>query len=143
MKYSFGNRSSDNLLKLNEPMQRVVHRALSFGVMDISVICTLRDDNEQIQLYKDGKSEKDGIKKRSKHQENEDGQSCAVDLMPYPPNLNGVNVWTDKIRWHILAGLMYAAASLEGVSIIWGGDWDGDGNNADSNFNDLPHFEEN
>jgi len=61
--------------------------------------------------------------------------------MPYPPEVNGVNVWQDKQRFSVLAGLMYAAAAVVGVKIRWGGDWDSDGNNADSNFNDLPHYE--
>ena len=55
--------------------------------------------------------------------------------------VNGINVWNDNHRWCVLAGLFMAAANLEGVDIRWGGDWDGDGNNADSRFNDYPHYE--
>lgn len=64
-----------------------------------------------------------------------------MDLIPYPGTVNGVNVWNDKQRFSVLAGLIMAAAAEEGVKIRWGGDWDGDGNNADSSFHDMPHFE--
>jgi peptidoglycan L-alanyl-D-glutamate endopeptidase CwlK len=36
---------------------------------------------------------------------------------------------------------MFAAAAELGVSLRWGGDWDGDGSRRDHSFIDLPHFE--
>ena len=134
----FGKRSKDKLKTADERLQRVVKRALSFNVLDFSVIEGHRSIERQQILFSEGRSKIDGINKKGKHNYL---PSLAVDLLPYPSIVNGVNVWNDAQRFCVLAGLMYASASLENVKIRWGGDWDGDGNNADSSFHDLPHFE--
>lgn len=134
----FGARSQKNLSSCHELLQRVACRAIGYGVIDFSVIEGHRAIDRQQQLFAEGKSKIDGVTKRGKHNEQ---PSEAVDLLPYPHEINGVNVWADRQRFCVLAGLMYAAAAENGVAIRWGGDWDCDGNNADSNFNDLPHFE--
>lgn len=136
--YSFGKTSRSRLDTVHPDLVRVVERALSFGIMDISIIEGNRSIERQQELFHDGKSEIDGVNRLGKHNHL---PSLAVDIMPYPAVVNGVNVWADNQRWNQLSGLMLAAASLEGVDIRWGGDWDGDGNNADSNFNDYPHYE--
>ncbi|WP_373092520.1 M15 family metallopeptidase [Zhongshania sp.] len=138
MKYKFGPRSQKHLDACHPLLQKVLTRTLNFGVMDFSVIEGHRTIERQQELYAEGKSQIDGVTKRGKHNAL---PSRAVDIIPYPPTVNGVNVWKDSGRFHVLAGLVYAAAALEGVNIRWGGDWDGDGNNADSSFHDLPHFE--
>ncbi len=136
MSYTFGKRSSDKLETVSDSLQRVAHRALSFGVMDFSVTCGHRTTQEQNELYLDGKSQLDGVNKKSKHQ-----LRLAIDIMPYPAEVNGVNVWNDEFRWIQLSGLMLAAAAIEGVNIRWGGDFDSDGNNVDNGFIDYPHYE--
>ena len=138
MTYSFGKRSAKNLETCSPELQRVCERALSYGVMDFSVIEGKRSLERQLRLYQQGKSHIDGIERLGKH--NHD-PSQAVDLLPYPKTINDVDVWKDKRRFSVLAGLMLAAAHEEGVELRWGGDWDGDGNNKDSKLDDLPHFE--
>jgi peptidoglycan L-alanyl-D-glutamate endopeptidase CwlK len=87
------------------------------------------------------------VKRKGKHNHK---PSLAIDLLPWPAEINGVNVWSDKQRFSVLAGLMYAAAKedekefpdeWDSAYLRWGGDWDGDGNNADSTLHDMPHFE--
>jgi peptidoglycan LD-endopeptidase CwlK len=136
--YKFGKRSNDRLETADEKLQRVARKALSFNVMDFSIIEGHRSVERQKELYDQGKSMIDGEEKKGKH--NYD-PSLAIDIIPYPGVINDVNVWSDKQRFCVLAGLMFAAAALEDVKLRWGGDWDGDGNNADSSFHDLPHFE--
>lgn len=137
MTYKFSQTSEERLKHLVPEMVRVVRRAMSFQVMDFTVLETLRDEERQQMLIKAGTSQKAD----SLHLANGDGLAEAVDLLPYPYNVNGVDVWQDKQRFSVLAGLMFAAAALENVPVRWGGDWDGDGNNADSKFHDMPHFE--
>lgn len=137
MTYKFSQKSEERLKHLVPDMVRVVRRAMSFQVMDFIVLETLRDEERQKMLIAAGSSQKAD----SLHLANGDGLAEAVDLLPYPYNVNGVDVWQDKQRFAVLAGLMFAAAALENVPIRWGGDWDGDGNNADSKFHDMPHFE--
>lgn len=136
--YEFGGRSRKNLGNVERSLVKVAEKALSYGVMDFSVIEGYRSPERQLELYKDGKSQIDGINKKGKHNYQ---PSRAIDILPYPANINGINVWKDEQRFCVLAGLMYAAASELNVKLRWGYDWDGDGNNADSTFHDLPHFE--
>jgi peptidoglycan L-alanyl-D-glutamate endopeptidase CwlK len=139
-KYSFGQRSRTNIGTCDPRLIRIAERALSFGIMDFSVIEGHRSVERQQMLYnsKPPKTKIDGITKKGKHNYS---PSLAMDLLPHPAEVNDVGVWQDKQRFCVLAGLIYAAASLEGINIRWGGDWDSDGNNADSTSLDLPHFE--
>lgn len=137
-KYAFGSKSQERLNSCHPLLQKVLTRALNFGVMDFSIIEGHRTIERQKQLFDEGKSQIDGVTKRGKHNAL---PSRAADILPYPGTINGINVWEDKQRFCVLAGLVFAAAAQEGVKIIWGGDWDSDGNNADSSFHDLPHFE--
>lgn len=134
----FGIRSTENLHTCHADLQKVAKRAIGYGALDFSVIEGHRSIERQRRLFAEGKTKIDGITKLGKHNQS---PSLAMDLLPYPAEVNGVNVWQDRQRFCVLAGLIHAAAAEEGVKIRWGGDWDGDGNNADSTFHDLPHFE--
>lgn len=138
MNYYFGRESSERLATVHHVLQSICRRALSYGVMDFSVTEGHRPAQMQQALYRQGRTTIDGINDQGKHNQ---VPSLAVDLLPFPPFVNGVNVWNDHQRFHVLAGLMFAAAAEVGAKLRWGGDWDGDGNNKDSTFHDLPHFE--
>tara|TARA_B110000211_G_C14081437_1_gene554697 strand:- start:436 stop:864 length:429 start_codon:yes stop_codon:yes gene_type:complete len=138
MTMKFSVRSEAKLNTCCTQLQDICAKALSYGVFDFSIIEGHRTIERQKELYDEGKSQLDGVIKKGKHNHL---PSLAVDILPYPSKINGVNVWEDKQRFCVLAGLMYAAARELGYNIRWGGDWDGDGNNADSTFHDLPHFE--
>lgn len=136
--YKFGAASEEKLKTCHPDLQRVVRRALSYGILDLSVTEGHRTTEKQAEYFRDGKSKLDGVKNKSKHQET---PSRAVDLMPFPAVVFGKSVWEDTYRFHVLIGLMLAAASEEGVEIISGSDWGRDGSNTNDNFQDLPHFE--
>lgn len=61
--------------------------------------------------------------------------SRAVDVAPYPIN------WGDKKRFYHFAGYVQGLAAQLGISLRWGGDWDGDNDLNDQTFFDLVHFE--
>jgi hypothetical protein len=44
-------------------------------------------------------------------------------------------------RFYLLAGIIVSTAQFAGVSLRWGGDWDGDFEIRDQTFDDLAHFE--
>lgn len=134
--FRFGPASAKHLATCDPRLRQVVMLALAWGVADFSVIEGHRSAARQRELFDQGKSHLDSG--ASKHNAS---PSLAVDLLPYPPVVNAVNVWNDPMRFHVLAGVMYAAAAQLGFKIRWGGDWDGDGNAADQTFHDLPHFE--
>jgi peptidoglycan L-alanyl-D-glutamate endopeptidase CwlK len=107
-------------------------------IIDFTVLEGHRSEQRQRDLYLDGKSKLDGIKKKSKHQ---GYPSMAVDIAPYPID------WDDANRFYFLSGVMFGLAHelyLRGDidhSLRWGGDWDKDMKFDDQKFDDLPHFE--
>lgn len=134
----FGRTSLLHLATCDKRMQAVANRAIGWQIYDFSVICGHRSQDQQLIEYRAGRSQLDGVLKRSKHNL---APALAFDLLPWPAWVNGLNVWDDHQRFHVLAGIILAAGRVEGVPIRWGGDWDGDGNNLDSSLHDLPHFE--
>lgn len=76
--------------------------------------------------------------------------SGATDAGPYPIDWGGPLIVRGKLhqknlaalfRWHHFAGFVQGVAAEQGITLRWGGDWDGDRDFTDQNFNDLPHFE--
>lgn len=61
--------------------------------------------------------------------------SRAVDVAPYPID------WKDRDRFMYFAGYVKGIAQKHGVTLRWGGDWNGDWHVADNSFDDLVHFE--
>ena len=96
---------------------------------DITIICTYRTPEEQLAAYNKGFSKL----KFGKHNAL---PSQAVDLQPYP-----VVDATLREDLSYLAGLAVAYGKLRGYRVRWGGDWNGDGSQADNNFDDLFHLE--
>lgn len=134
----FGKRSRRNLDTCHPHLIEIAELVISWGVLDFSITEGHRSVERQRQLFAENKTKIDGVTQLGKHNEN---PSLALDFCPYPAEVNGVNVWQDERRFTLIAGLFMAAAAQLGYKIRWGGDWDGDGNNADSKFNDLPHIE--
>lgn len=129
--YKFSKRSLDNLVGVHPDLVRVVHDVMDFQIMDFTVTDGLRTLDEQEALFKRGYSKT----MNSKHLRQSDGFGHAVDLCPYPID------WNDRERFCYLAGLMVSCAKNNGISLRWGGDWDGDGQIKDHSFSDLPHYE--
>ena len=132
----FGRVSMANLVTCDEKIQVICKEAIH--VMDFSILEGFRATEKQEEYFKQGKSKLDGVTVKSKHQSR---PSRAVDIMPYPAILGGVNVWEDTRRFYMLAGVMMAVSHNLSILLRWGGDWDSDQNFTEQSFNDLPHFE--
>lgn len=149
MGYSFGKSSKAKLDTCHKDIQAICNELIK--LYDFSVIYGIRTQEEQVQLFKEGKSKLDGIKQKSKHQgAMVDGKmvSMAVDLMPYK---KGENAFSgnekDDRRFYTMMGMVKAIAfrlKEEGKithDVRFGLDWDGDDTYRDQTFDDLPHFE--
>jgi len=97
---------------------------------DCSIIDGHRPMHRQNQLYREGKSKL--IYPNSKHNQ---FPSLAVDVAPYPID------WADIRRFYYFGGYVLGVVRSIGIKIRWGGDWDGDRQVKDQEFNDLIHFE--
>ena len=103
-----------------DPRLREIFVEVIKGV-DCRVTCGHRNREDQNFAYDEGMSQlKWPLSKHNKL------PSMAVDVIPYPVD------WTDRERFHHLAGYVKAIAKTMDIDIIWGGDW---------NFKDLPHYE--
>lgn len=127
-------RSIDRLNTCEADLVRVVRRAEELAPYDFTVLEGHRTRERQAQLFREGKTQIDGVNRLGMHNYQ---PSRAVDLAPYPVSWDAADHW----RFDVLAGCMFAAAAELGVSLRWGGDWDGDGTRKDHSFIDLPHFE--
>lgn len=160
--YKFGSRSKAVLATCHPDIRVIMNEAIK--IMDISCYEGIRSTKMQIKYYREGKSHLDGINKKSKHQgrevdtktylEDKDvgnysynpktGEpiiSYALDCMPYPID------WKDTNRNAYMGGLLVGIAERlyeEGEishKLLWGCDWDRDGNMKEHNFKDGPHVE--
>lgn len=118
--YSLGPRSKQRLRGVHPDLVKVVERAIKITEVDFTVLEGLRTPERQKALVEAGASQTLNSRHLTGH---------AVDL----------GAWVgDEVRWdwplyHKIAAAMKEAARLEGVKIVWGGDW--------KRFADGPHFE--
>lgn len=137
MALSWGKKSQAELSTVNPDIVRVFDRALSWGLIDISILEGRRSRLKQNEYYYEGKSKV--LWPNGKHNTyNPDDMAEAVDAAPW---VNGKT--SDKqVHCCYMAGIILAAAKIEGVAIRWGGNWDSDTEPiTDQNFQDLYHFE--
>ena len=62
--------------------------------------------------------------------------SRAVDMVPK----NKVYKSSPE-QWAYMAGMMKGIGHVMGETVIWGGDWDNDGETSDEKWRDKAHFE--
>lgn len=141
--YKFGSKSQSRLDTCHKDIQTIINEVIK--VYDCSVIEGQRTLETQQKYFKEGKSQLDGINKKSKHQSN---PSMAIDVMPYYKGFNPFTSENGAKAFYYQAGIIMGIASQlkeEGKishSLRWGGNWDSDMDFFnDSNFFDLPHFE--
>lgn len=141
----FGKKSKDKLATAHPKLQLVMNEAIK--VYDFTVLYGQRTAEEQFELYKQGRqlqsdgtwkkvgstvTELDGKIKKSKHNYS---PSLAVDIAPYPIDWNNIQRFKD------MAKVVLQCAKNLNIKVIWGADWDMDGNIEEHKFKDFPHFE--
>ena len=147
--YNFSRSSAENLDKADSKLQIVLIKAIKY--VDFSIVYTFRTPQEQFELYKKGREERDGhyiivkpndvvtqldgITKKSKHNMY---PSQAFDFMPYPLS-NNSKIQIEQYCY--IAGIMKAIALENNIKIRWGRDWNNDNNFDNEKFLDYAHFE--
>lgn len=153
--YSWGRTSRKRLGTCHEDLQRIADMALSLGIMDITVVCGRRSQEEQDALYPKYS------KVKYPHSKHNTDPSIAVDLAPYHPIYGYLSGSEDQINliakgqgigyqeafsfingeYHRLAGIILSCARHLKIGIRWGGDWNSNANVLDQSFMDLVHYE--
>ena len=122
-----------------ELAKRFLELAASYKRMfpgrDLIVTCVYRSPDEQQRLYKQGRfgnsgpivTNADGRTNKSKHNV---FPARAIDCAVLE---GGKAVWREEVYWPL-------GAIARECSLIWGGDWNGNGKR-DESFIDYPHVE--
>ena len=133
-KFLLSERSYFRLKGVDARLVRVVELAITRTPIDFGVahMGGYRTDEEQNQLFVSGYSQRDGYLKKSKHQLGE-----AVDLIVF---VNGSPV-DDEIMLGVIAGVMFSCADELGIDIVWGLDWNQNGDIRNTKFRDIFHYE--
>lgn len=125
---SFSNASFDRLCECDPRLQTVFLEVVKH--FDCTVICGYRGKDDQDKAFDEGKSKIQWPNGR--HNQN---PSLAIDVVPSPIK------WEDANQMRVFAGFVLGVATMMGVPLRWGGDWDRDWDVAENRFNDFPHFE--
>ena len=143
---SFGNTSLRRLDECHDDIQVVFDAAIA--VVDCTILCGHRGEEEQNEAFASGNSQVEFP--LSTHNVI---PSDGVDASPYPiPDRWGdidmnarfcdiEHQMKERHKFYALAGTILGIASVLGIKIRWGGDWDGDGDFNDQSFDDLVHYE--
>jgi peptidoglycan L-alanyl-D-glutamate endopeptidase CwlK len=124
----FSSRSKEALATCHPDLQKVFNEAIKF--IDFTVLEGHRGKEAQDKAFREGFS-----KVKFPNGKHNSKPSKAVDIAPYPV------AWQDTERFVLFAGFILGVASMMGVRLRWGGDWDRDTQVKDERFRDLGHFE--
>lgn len=118
--YPYSKSSLDKLATCDVRLQKVF--SIVAQVMDCTIICGHREEEEQNRAYAIGKSQL-----QYPDSTHNSKPSKGVDAAPYPIDWNGIN------DFYKLAGLVLGIAECLGIKIKWGGDF--------KSLKDYCHFE--
>jgi len=123
----FSTASNDRLYTCDDRIIVVCEEAIRF--IDFTVVCGHRSDDEQDELYAQGRTAPGRIitHKRGGESIHNTYPSRALDFAPYPID------WSNIVRFGEVAGIMKYIAWQNGLNLQWGGDW--------PNFKDYPHIQ--
>lgn len=144
--YKWDDRSTKQLATIHRSLQMVMTDALQLSIVPFQLVEGARTIARQTELFQAGKSKINpaafpnyaDLYKSAKHIVGPgEPLSRAVDIICATPDKK-----YDYNHLCFIAGSVMAAASMRGVRLRWGGNWDGDGEIiSDQTFQDLVHFE--
>jgi len=134
MSYKFSKRSRERLETCHPDLRKVMNEVIKH--VDCTIIEGIRTKETQEEYVRRGVSRT----MNSKHLDQGDGYSHAIDVVPYFKNKPHIR-WKDEKAFYFFGGLVMAIAKMQGVDLRWGGNWDNDDEFDDQTFYDLPHFE--
>ena len=128
----FSKHSKAKLETCDQRLQDIFNEVIK--TWDCTIVGGHRNEEDQNAAYAKGHSK---LKyPQSKHN---GYPSKAVDVAPYYANV-GID-WNDLGGFYMFAGYVQRVAHEMGITLRYGGDWNGNKRTADQTFNDLPHFE--
>ena len=108
--YKYGKKSLEKLATCHEDLQIIANELIK--VMDVTILCGERGEEEQNKAYNEGKSKLQYPK--SKHNKS---PSIAIDLAPYPIDFENLD------RFHRMNGIIEGIAICKGIKVRMGRDF--------------------
>jgi len=139
--FKFGKSSLAKKKTIHCELEAILEMAILRSMIDFGISEGRRSLARQKELYDQGLSKIDGIKKKGKHNMN---PSMAVDIYAF---VNGKASYELHDMCYLAGVITGVASALYNKGIIthkvrWGGNWDMDGVIIkDQTFQDLCHFE--
>jgi len=132
MAYKKGKRTIAKLALASYKLNALVNEVLKY--MDIGVYESKRSDERQLKMFLSGKSQLDGIRRKSKHQVTKANPlSKAIDCFPYEKGHNSFDGSAkSELMFYRMYWYFYRASKKLRIPIKWGGLW---------SFKDQPHIE--
>lgn len=133
-RYFFGP-ASETHLKGCDP--KLIHLArLVVRYRDCAVIEGFRGEEKQNAAFNAGLSHR-----RWPDSEHNERPSRAIHIVPYNANRDPYVDWKNEDEFRVFGGFVLCMAITNDIDIIWGGDWDSDGNPRNQTLHDLAHYE--
>lgn len=129
---AFSPISAQRLATCDERLQRLFTEVVKYW--DCTVMQGHRGMEEQNEAVELGNS-----KLRWPNGPHNGRPSKAADVYPWPIPDDGTA--KGRATYYAFAGYVLGTAQQMGIPIRWGGDWDGDRDLMDQDFDDLVHFE--
>ena len=137
--HRYGRASRAKLNTCHPLLAQVAERALELSPYDITIVWGGRTQAEQNALFESGASY--ARFPDSKHNVLGDDGEMRSEAIDFAPWVASRVPWNDTHVFAVVAGAFFAAAAEIGVSLRWGGDWDGDGSTEDQTLLDWGHIE--
>lgn len=137
--YKLSEKSLERLKDIKPRLLEIVKAGITNSPYDFGIpkYGGFRTAEDQLILYKKGKSQKDGTKKKSYHQ-----TGNAFDIFLF---IDGKASWDKDKLEEVAKHLKKVAKEQFDEELFWGGDWDNDGirvdHDPDEKFFDGAHFE--
>ena len=125
---TYSDRSKNRLKTCDQRLQLIFNKAIEH--FDNTILYGYRNDADQQQLFKEGKSQKEFPNSRHNVY-----PSMAVDAAPYPID------WNDLERFRYFNGFIMGIAAGLGIHLRCGCDWNMDTQLKDNKFDDYCHYE--
>jgi len=133
--------SQARLNTCHQDLRLIFSEAIKVTLVDFGIAEGHRTVERQQQLFKEGKSQIDGVTRLGKHNYN---PSMAVDIYGW---VNGKTCYDERTLCYLAGTIMAVAGTLLNQGritheLVSGLNWDGDGEIiTDQKFQDLVHFE--
>lgn len=129
----YGSKSQQRIDECAEPLQIVA--TIVAVHWDIIVICGHRSAEDQNAAYAAKRT-----KLRYPFSLHNKRPSRAIDMIPYHHDKPHIH-WQDINTMKRFGSFVEGVAAAMNIDLRWGGDWDGDKEVDDQEFNDYVHFE--